>query len=289
MRDLQRLHVLKLDGHHTQHTEDEVVVEEPLEVRVNGDSISVTMRTPGGDFDLAAGFLWTEGIIRSSGEIGTIAYCAEEEQPELKNVVNVVLADVNRKLESSRASWSNSSCGLCGKATLDAIRRRIDSPLILGGALGGKKFNVNYALLCTLPTRLRESQANFDRTGGIHAAGLFDASGNLFLLREDLGRHNAVDKVLGAALRAGHTPLSESIMLVSGRLGFEIAQKALVARIPIVASVSAPSSLAIQLANEFGMTAIGFLRGRSMNIYTHPERVERFLKNENPITKNGNS
>jgi len=265
MRDLQRLQVLKLDDERLQHTEDDVVVEEPLEIRVNGDSVSVTMRTPGDDFDLAVGLLWTEGIIRSADEIGTIAYCPDEDQPELKNVVNVGLVDANRKLESSRRLWSNSSCGLCGKATLEAIHqvcRPIDS-----------RVTVDYELLCALPSRLRQSQANFERTGGIHAVGLFDTGGNLLLLREDIGRHNAMDKVLGAALRDRRISQSEAIMMVSGRLGFEIAQKALVAGIPIVASISAPSSLAVQLARDFGMTLIGFLRGPSMNIYAHPERV----------------
>lgn len=265
MRDLQRFRVLKLDGQHTQHIEDEVVVEEPLEIRVNGDGISVTMRTPGDDFDLAAGFLWTEGIIRSADEIGTIAYCPDEEEPELKNVINVALVDGNRKLESSRRSWANSSCGLCGKSTLEAIHqvcRPIDS-----------KIAIDYDLLYSFPSRLRQSQTNFDRTGGIHAAGLFDVRGNLLLLREDIGRHNAVDKLLGAVLRSGDISLGQTIMMVSGRLGFEIAQKALVAGVPVVASVSAPSSLAVELANDFGMTVIGFLRGLSMNIYTHPERI----------------
>jgi len=264
MRDLKRLSVLKLDEEHLKHIEDEVVVEEPLEVRVNGESITVTMRTPGNDFDLAIGLLWTEGIIHRGDEIGTIAYCPDEDQPELKNVVNVALIDASRKIESPRRFWSNSSCGLCGKATIDAIHqscRPITSPV-----------TVAYDMLCSLPDRLRHAQANFERTGGIHAVALFDAEGNLLLLREDIGRHNAVDKVLGAAL-AGHLPFDSSVMMVSGRLGFEIAQKAVIARVPIVASISAPSSLAVELADEFGMTAIGFLRGRSMNIYTHPERV----------------
>ncbi|HYR87237.1 MAG TPA: formate dehydrogenase accessory sulfurtransferase FdhD [Terriglobia bacterium] len=267
MRDLQRLQVLKLDDERLQHTEDDVVVEEPLEIRVNGDSVSVTMRTPGDDFDLAVGLLWTEGIIGSANEIGTIAYCPDEDQPELKNVVNVGLVDASRKLESSRRLWSNSSCGLCGKATLEAIHqvcRPIDSRVTAG-----------YDQLCAMPSLLRQSQANFERTGGIHAVGLFDTRGNVLLVREDIGRHNAVDKVLGAALRDSRVSRSETIMMVSGRLGFEIAQKALVAGIPIVASISAPSSLAVQLAGDFGMTLIGFLRGPSMNIYTHAERVVR--------------
>jgi FdhD protein len=266
MRDLTRVQVLKIDEKRLQHIEDDVVVEEPLEVRVNGESFSVNMRTPGDDFDLAVGLLWTEGLIHSAGEIGTIAYCPDEEQPELRNIVNVGLVDASRKLESSRRLWSNSSCGLCGKATLEAIHqacRRIDS-----------RIHIHYDVLCELPSRLRQAQLNFERTGGIHAAALFDPGGNLLLLREDLGRHNAVDKLLGAALRGGTIVLSETVMLVSGRLGFEIAQKALAAGVPIVVSISAPSSLAIELGSDFGMTVIAFLRGRSMNIYTHPERIE---------------
>jgi len=215
----------------------------------------VTMRTPGHDFDLAVGLLFTEGIIRTRDEIGTIAYCPDEDQPELKNVVNVVLTQAGRTIESSRRLWSNSSCGLCGKATLEAIRQ-VCRPI-------HSAISVSHDLLYSLPSRLRDGQAAFERTGGLHAVALFDAQGNMLLLREDIGRHNAVDKVVGA----------DTVMMVSGRLGFEIAQKALMAGIPIVASISAPSSLAVELANDFGMTAIGFLRGHSMNVYSHPERV----------------
>jgi FdhD protein len=265
MRDLKRLPILKVDKKQEKHTEDEVVVEEPLEVRVNGENISVTMRTPGNDFDLATGMLWTEGIIRAADEIGTMAYCPDENYPDLKNIVNVGLVDANRKVESSRRLWANSSCGLCGKATLDAIRQNC-KPIISPAAAACD-------VLYSLPSRLRQEQSNFEHTGGIHAAALFDPQGNLLFLREDIGRHNAVDKVLGAALSA-RLSLNEGIMMVSGRLGFEIAQKAVVAGIPILASISAPSSLAIELADEFGMTAIGFLRGLSMNVYTHSERVK---------------
>jgi FdhD protein len=261
----KRVPILKIEERQHRGIEDDVVIEEPLEIRVNGESLTVTMRTPGDDFDLAVGLLWTEQIIGSRDEVGTIAYCADEEQPELKNVVNVVLMDRNRKLESSRRLWSNSSCGLCGKATLDAIRgvcRPITATTV-----------IREELLCSFPGRLREAQANFERTGGIHAAGLFNTKGELLLLREDIGRHNAVDKVLGAALTAG-VRMEETVLMVSGRLGFEIAQKAVIAGVPIVASISAPSSLAVELAAEFNMTAVGFLRGRSMNVYSSPERVQ---------------
>ena len=256
---------MKIEEQRSRQTDDDLVMEEPLEIRVNGESVSVTMRTPGNDFDLAVGLLFSEQIIHSRDEIGTIAYCPDEDQPELKNIVNVGLVDRNRKLESSRRLWSNSSCGLCGKATLDAIRRvcrPISSNLV-----------ISQDLLCSLPERLRAAQANFERTGGIHGAGLFDAQGSLIVLREDIGRHNAVDKVLGSALTGGLS-LSETVLMVSGRLGFEIAQKAAVGGIPIVASISAPSSLAVELAAEFGMTAVGFLRGHSMNVYCNPQRIK---------------
>jgi len=264
MRDSRRVPVLKIDERQPEQVEDDIVIEEPLEIRVNGDSLSVTMRTPGDDFDLAVGLLRTEGIIRTREEIGTIAYCPDEDQPELKNIVNVVLVDARRKIESSRRLWSNSSCGLCGKATLEAIHQ-VCEPI-------ASSITVSRDLLFSLPLRLRQAQANFERTGGIHAVGLFDPQGSLLVLREDIGRHNAVDKVLGAALLGGLS-LSDTIMMVSGRLGFEIAQKGLVAGVPVVASISAASSLAIELATEFGMTTIGFLRGRSMNVYSHPERI----------------
>jgi len=264
MADSRRVGLLRVDAECAQRLEDDVVIEEPLEVRVNGESISVTMRTPGDDFDLAAGLLWTEGIIQGRHDIGTIAYCPDEEQPELKNIVNVVLVDSVRKIEATRRLWSNSSCGLCGKATLEAIHQTC-RPIV-------SSLRVPRDVVYSLPSRLREAQTNFERTGGIHAVGLFDAQGRLMILREDIGRHNALDKVLGASLFRG-VSLSDSMLMVSGRLGFEIAQKAVVAAVPLVASISAASSLAIELAEEFGMTAIGFLRGRSMNVYTRPERI----------------
>jgi len=275
MRDSRRVPVLKIDERQPEQVEDDVVIEEPLEIRVNGDSLSVTMRTPGDDFDLAVGLLRTEGIIRTREEIGTIAYCPDEDQPELKNIVNVVLVDARRKIESTRRLWSNSSCGLCGKATLEAIHQLCE-PI-------ASSIIVSSDLLFSLPLRLRQAQANFERTGGIHAVGLFDPQGSLLVLREDIGRHNAVDKVLGAALLGGLS-LSATIMMVSGRLGFEIAQKGLVAGVPVVASISAASSLAIELATEFGMTTIGFLRGRSMNVYSHPERILKNTENKDTET-----
>src|SRR5580765_579185 len=206
MRDSRRVSILKLEEQRSSRVEDDLVIEEPLEVRANGESVSVTMRTPGDDFDLAVGLLWTEGIIHSRDEIGTIAYCPDEEQPELRNVVNVGLVDSKRKIESSRRLWSNSSCGLCGKATLDAIHQACQP--ITSSAV------VSRELLFSLPSRLREAQSNFERTGGIHAVGLFDPQGSLLILREDIGRHNALDKVLGAAFIT-RLPLTDMLLMVS--------------------------------------------------------------------------
>jgi len=264
VEDSRRVSILKLDDGGPVRLDDEVVVEEPLEIRVNHHSLGITMRTPGHDFDLAVGMLYTEGLIRSIHEIGTIAYCATEEDLDLRNVASVSLVDSSREFQSTRAGWANSGCGICGATAIDTICGAVKS---LRSA-----FTIPLEVLCDLPERLRGAQANFTRTGGIHAAGLFDATGRLRVLREDIGRHNAVDKAVGAAVRSG-IDTAELILLVSGRLGFEIAQKSVMAGIPVVASVSAPSSLAIELARECGTTTVGFLRGRSMNLYTHPERI----------------
>jgi FdhD protein len=264
MQSVQDVSLLSLDEVEAKTIDDEVVVEEPLEIRVNGVSLGITMRTPGDDFDLARGFLWTEGLVQTPEEIGTIAYCPDEERPDLMNVVNVQLTDRNRQIAQIRNTWMNSSCGICGKTTVEAIRK--------GTRPVRSTLAVDRGALNEMPERLRAQQQLFSRTGGIHAAGLFDFRAALLAIREDIGRHNAVDKVLGAAWDKG-IPTNEAILMVSGRLGFEILQKAVAAGIPIVASVSAPSSLAISLAAELGVTAIGFVRGSSMNIYTHPYRV----------------
>ena len=263
-KDTDEVSIVRSDSDGTRSAADRVVVEEPLELRVNGESLVVTMRTPGDDLDLAAGFMLTEGWIDSLAGIGTLAYCSDEEHPDLRNIVEVQLLDSSRTVGVDRSTWASSSCGLCGKATLESIRQDCE-PV-------STDLRMSRETVLRLPSRLRERQDNFDATGGIHAAGLFDAAGECIAVREDIGRHNAVDKVIGGTLRTGR--LAEArVLMVSGRLGFEIAQKALMARVPIVASVSAPSSLAIELSREFGVTAIGFLRGESMNIYTHPERI----------------
>ncbi len=247
--------------------DDRVVVEEPLEIRIDGESWVVTMRTPGDDLDLAAGFLLTEGLIERVEDIGTLAYCADDKDPDLRNIVDAKLDDGRAqamKERPARTVWANSSCGLCGKATLESIRQSCRDL--------NDEVRVSREIVLGMPRALSDRQFNFHATGGIHAASVFDADGGCLAVREDIGRHNAVDKVIGGALRGGYLR-DAAAMMVSGRLGFEIAQKALVARVPIVASVSAPSSLAIDLAREFRMTTIGFLRGESMNVYSHPERI----------------
>lgn len=230
--------------------------------------VSITMRTPGHDFELAVGFLYTEGIIHSGAEIERVSYCVDGFVEQQYNVVNVYLrAGVD--FDGSRLArnfYSTSSCGVCGKASLEALRvqgcRRVSNgPIVAAAVLEG------------LPAKLRLSQAIFEETGGLHAAGLFDPDGNLLLVREDVGRHNAVDKVVGERVLGGRMPLEGCLLLVSGRASFEIMQKAAVAGIPLVAAVGAPSSLAVDTAREFGMTLVGFLRERGFNVYAGPERV----------------
>jgi FdhD protein len=246
---------------------DSLVAEEPLEIRVNGVPLSVTMRTPGNDLELAAGFLLTEGIIQNGKQIVALDYVPIEKQAK-QNVVNVQLSDDAeydaRHLQ--RNFFAASSCGICGKASIDSIRvRGIRAP--------NAEFRITPEILCETPERLRESQAIFGRTGGLHGAALFDKEGKLIEVREDVGRHNAVDKVIGWTLLNPGADLSERMMLVSGRGGFEIVQKCLVAGIPLLASVSAPSSLAVRLAREFQMTFVGFLRGKRFVVYAGEERL----------------
>ena len=246
---------------------DEVAVEEPLDIRVNGRAAGITMRTPGDDFDLAAGILFTEGVVTRRDDITRIAYGTASNGEATANRVEVSLAAEVPDLDRlERASAASSSCGVCGRASIDDVTAR---KLTSSEAV----FSIDESLLTELPSQLRSSQRVFGRTGGLHAAALFDAEGGMLAIREDIGRHNAVDKVIGAALLAGRVPLSASILVVSGRGGFEIVQKALVAGVPIVASVSAPSSLAVQLAREFNQTLIGFLRGRRFVVYSGDHRV----------------
>lgn len=249
--------------------QDYLAGEEPLEIRAGDASISVTMRTPGHDLELAAGFLLTEGLIQRREQIRNIAPATGCKPTEQGNIVQVelepeALAGLNRL---RRNFYATSSCGICGKASIDAIRLR-------GIPLPNPNFRVTAETLCRLPDSLREGQAIFGRTGGLHAAALFSAQGHLEAQREDIGRHNAVDKIVGWALFAGRLPLSQSLLMVSGRGGFEIIQKAAAAGIPVVASVSAPSSLAVRLARELRMTLVGFLRGRRFVVYAGEERLQ---------------
>ena len=245
----------------TRSVRDSLAVEEPLEIRIDDKPVTVTMRTPGHDLDLAAGFLFTEGIIESADQIAAI-HAAQSNSNLKSNVVHVDLRNVSFELDDlQRNFFTASSCGICGKASIDAIRRR-------GLRQPNPDFRIDPEILCELPDILRSDQAVFSRTGGLHAAALFDAGGNMIAVREDVGRHNAVDKIVGWAMMAGNLPLSRHVLLVSGRGGFEIAQKALAGGIPVLASVSAPSSLAVKLARELGLTLVGFLRGRRFVVYS---------------------
>lgn len=264
--DLTLVHEWK-DGQ-VQSLQDYLVGEEPLQIRVGKHPLTVIMRTPGHDLELAAGFLFTEGLIQRREQILTLDHEATCKPTERGNIVQVEVAPgVSLDLErAQRNFFSGSSCGICGKASIESVRARGVRP-------ANPAFRVSPELLCRLPDALRAGQKIFGRTGGLHAAGLFDASGHLVAQREDVGRHNAVDKIIGWALREGRLPLSSCILMISGRGGFEIVQKAAVAGVPLVASVSAPSSLAVQFAREIGMTLIGFLRDRRFVVYSAGERL----------------
>lgn len=252
---------------------DTLAAEEPMEIRVNGRPLTVTMRTPGGDFDLAIGFLVSEGVVHSADDVASVRYCAgaTADGGNTYNVVDVGLAAHVPPPDASleRSFYTTSSCGLCGKASLEAVRTSS------AWSVAEDTLRVTPELLARMPERLREAQRVFDSTGGLHAAGLFDAEGNLLCVREDVGRHNAVDKVIGHALREGLVPLRNSMLMVSSRASFELVQKAVMAGIPLLAAVSAPSSLAVDLADDNGLTLVGFLRGSSMNIYAGTDRIER--------------
>jgi FdhD protein len=244
---------------------DKLAREEPLEIRVGGQSVAVTMRTPGHDEELAAGFLLTEGLIHRREDLVTIAHCPVAAAPE--NTLNVFLAP-SLKVDMTRLTrhvFASSSCGLCGKASIESVHQHFP-PL-------KSRLRITARILASLPEQMRRTQATFDQTGGLHAAAVFDSKGKLIVLREDVGRHNAVDKVLGYGFIEGKLPFDSHVLLVSGRASFEILQKALAARVPIVCAVSAPSSLAVDFARESGQTLVGFLRGQGMNIYCGPERI----------------
>jgi FdhD protein len=269
-RSVALTQVTEWDDGTTRRKEDYLAAEEPLEIRVGDQPLSVTMRTPGNDLELAAGFLFTEGIIERRGQILELEENAGENPANRGNAVRARLsAEATPDFAKMRRHFfAASSCGICGKASIDAVRARTLVP-------PSESFRIDGEALVQMPEALRESQAVFGRTGGLHAAALFGADGKLLVLREDIGRHNAVDKVIGWAVLEERAPLSSAVMLVSGRGGFEIVQKAIVAGLPVVACVSAPSSLAVQLARELRQTLIGFLRGRRFVIYAGEERIAK--------------
>lgn len=262
--------VTKIDAGHVSEVRDVLAVEEPCEIRLGGEAIAVTMRTPGNDLELAAGFLFTEGIV-GAGDVATISHCGNPEagrgdelHPE--NIVEVRLVPGREPRRDVRRNFfASSSCGICGKASIEAIH--VDTVAAADGP------SVAAAALSAMMDQLSPRQKVFAATGGLHAAAIFDAGGELLVVREDVGRHNAVDKVIGYAMLEERLPLDAKVLIVSGRTSFEILQKALVARIPIVASVSAASSLAVEFAAQSNMTLIGFLRESKMNVYTGAERV----------------
>ncbi|MGV9354532.1 formate dehydrogenase accessory sulfurtransferase FdhD [Streptomyces misionensis] len=271
-RVTDRRKVLRIRDGAVSTRPDTLVAEEPLEIRLNGKPLAITMRTPGDDFALAAGFLVSEGVLASASDLQNIVYCAgaTADGSNTYNVVDVKTAPGVALPDFSleRNVYTSSSCGLCGKASLDAVRTTARWPIA-----DSPRLRVTTELLAELPERLRAAQRVFDRTGGLHAAALFTEDGELLDVREDVGRHNAVDKLVGRALQNGELPLSRTVLLVSGRASFELAQKAVMAGIPVLAAVSAPSSLAVDLAAETGLTLVGFLRGSSMNVYAGEDRI----------------
>jgi FdhD protein len=264
MKSIRVPTVLRYEDGGVRSGPDELAREEPLEIRVRGRPVSVTMRTPGDDADLAVGFLLTEGIVRSRDDVLRVEACGRNDEGNLLNVLLAPLVPVDFE-RLTRHVFASSSCGLCGKATIESVRMTF--PPVESDAA------VDAETLVRLPDLMRAAQTSFDRTGGVHAAALFTLDGRLVVLREDVGRHNAVDKVLGHALMNGLAPLDRHVLLVSGRSSFEIMQKALAGRVPVVAAVSAPSSLAVEFARESGQTLVGFLRAGRMNVYSHPHRV----------------
>ncbi|MGW1023864.1 formate dehydrogenase accessory sulfurtransferase FdhD [Streptomyces sp. NPDC002577] len=276
-RVTERRRVIRIRDGAVSTRPDTLVAEEPLEIRLNGKPLAITMRTPGDDFALAAGFLVSEGVLGTAAELQNIVYCAgaTADGSNTYNVVDVKLAPgvPVPDITLERNVYTTSSCGLCGKASLDAVRTTARWPIDDTGDGSAPPVRLEPELLASLPDRLRAAQRVFDRTGGLHAAALFTEDGELLDIREDVGRHNAVDKLVGRALQNDGLPLSRTILLVSGRASFELAQKAVMAGIPVLAAVSAPSSLAVDLAAETGLTLVGFLRGASMNVYAGEHRI----------------
>ncbi|MCX5135782.1 formate dehydrogenase accessory sulfurtransferase FdhD [Streptomyces sp. NBC_00340] len=276
-RVTERRKVIRIRDGAVNTRPDTLVAEEPLEIRLNGKPLAITMRTPGDDFALAAGFLVSEGVLGAAEELQNIVYCAGAtvDGSNSYNVVDVRTAPgvVVPDITLERNVYTTSSCGLCGKASLDAVRTTARWPVDDTAGDTTPPVRLEPELLARLPDRLRAAQQVFDRTGGLHAAALFTEDGELVDVREDVGRHNAVDKLVGRALQNGTLPLSRTVLLVSGRASFELAQKAVMAGIPVLAAVSAPSSLAVDLAAETGLTLVGFLRGSNMNVYAGEHRI----------------
>ena len=268
----QSLHIARFEGDVRKTTEDQIAIEEPLEIRLGFDAgqgrqtrtVSVTMRTPGNDEELAAGFLFGEAIIQSADDIAFVKPCSGDNTVRVE-LESGITPDITR-LE--RHFYTTSSCGVCGKASLDALRVNGLAPLPPGGLA------IDTTTLAHMPDRLRDTQAIFTATGGLHAAAAFDRHGEILITHEDVGRHNAVDKVVGDLLLAGKLPAAELGLIVSGRASFELMQKALVAGMPLLAAVGAPSSLAVELAREFNVTLVGFLRGTTFNVYAAEERIK---------------
>ena len=271
--------ISRIDGTSAQSVEDCIAVEEPLEIQLGyyllgkpaRRSISITMRTPGDDYQLALGFLYSEGIIAGPDDVDDLTHVGDEGQPS-NQPTNIIRVDVNSSVDVDVGSlqrnfYTTSSCGVCGKASLEALTLDDCKPVEKGD------WSVDAGLITELPDRLRRAQALFEKTGGIHAAGLFDESGTLIELREDVGRHNAMDKLVGARYLDDALPLTRQLLVLSGRASFELLQKALRAEIPVVVAVGAPSSLAVELADDFGITLVGFARGDRFNIYSHVERI----------------
>jgi FdhD protein len=270
-RAVSDVQVVAFDAAGSRRRPDRLVTEEPMEIRVSGPGqepapFAVAMRTPGNDFELAAGLCFTEGLITGPDELESIAYCLGPEREQMFNVVTVRLRTRVPESLRDRRYLSNSSCGICGKAALEEIEVRCapvgDGPTVRAGALG------------SLPDQLARHQSVFDQTGGLHAAARFTADGTLRETREDVGRHNALDKLVGNALLERELPLAADVLLVSGRLSFELVQKAAVAGLPVLCAVSAPSSLAVAAAEQLGQTVVGFLRDGRFNVYAHPERID---------------
>ena len=266
---IREVRAFRWQGSESQETADHLAMEEPMEIRLGGTPVAVTMRTPGNDYELAAGFLFTEGILSHAAQIGSIVHCGDPAGADPKNVVDVIPAEGS---EGTAPGWQRrfymtSSCGICGKASIDAVRLAV--PRLEDSA------TFEPERIYPLPERPRAVQPIFTRTGALHAAALVLPSGELEIVREDVGRHNAVDKAVGACFLDERTPLGGRLLLVSGRASFEIVQKALMAGVPAVAAVSGATSLAVDLATEMGMLLIGFLRGRTMQVYSGVHRLSR--------------